>query len=74
MAVVVLPSEGRLDVTRRDLGACPAVVRKARQLVQDVGAKVFGVVLNYVDLKSQENYYYYQSYYHREGYESQDQP
>jgi len=50
------------------------VVRKARQLVQDVGAKVFGVVLNYVDLKSQENYYYYQSYYHREGYESQDQP
>lgn len=48
------------------------VVRRARQLVQDVGAKIFGVVLNNVDLKSQENYYYYQSYYHREGYESPD--
>ena len=50
------------------------VVRKARQLVQDVGAKIFGVVLNNVDLKSQENYYYYQSYYHREGYVSHDRP
>ena len=50
------------------------VVRKARQLVQDVGAKIFGVVLNNADLRSQENYYYYQSYYHREGYESEDRP
>lgn len=48
------------------------IVRRARQLVQDVGAKIFGVVLNNVDLKSQENYYYYQSYYHREGYDSPD--
>jgi capsular exopolysaccharide synthesis family protein len=48
------------------------VVRKARQLIQDVGAKIFGVVLNNVDLKSQENSYYYQSYYHREGYDSTD--
>ena len=48
------------------------VVRRARQLIQDVGAKIFGVVLNNVDLKSQENSYYYQSYYHREGYESPD--
>ncbi|HEX6280053.1 MAG TPA: polysaccharide biosynthesis tyrosine autokinase, partial [Pyrinomonadaceae bacterium] len=50
------------------------VVRRARQLIQDVGAKIFGVVLNNVDLKSQENYYYYQSYYHREGYDSPDRP
>ncbi len=50
------------------------VVRKARQLIQDVGAKIFGVVLNNADLRSQENYYYYQSYYHREGYDSQDRP
>jgi succinoglycan biosynthesis transport protein ExoP len=50
------------------------VVRRARQLLQDVGAKVFGVVLNKVDLKSQDNYYYYQSYYHRSYYrhESED--
>ncbi len=44
------------------------VVRRSRQLLQDVGAKVFGVVLNKVDLKSQDNYYYYQSYYHRSNY------
>ena len=49
------------------------VVRKARQLIQDVGAKIFGVVLNNVDLNSQENYYY-QSYYHREGYDSSERP
>ncbi|MDI1240610.1 MAG: polysaccharide biosynthesis tyrosine autokinase [bacterium] len=49
------------------------VVRKARQLIQDVGAKILGIVLNNVDLKSKENYYY-QSYYHREGYDSQDRP
>lgn len=50
------------------------VVRKARQLVQDVGARIFGVVLNNTDLKSQEGGYYYQSYYHREGYDSPDRP
>lgn len=49
------------------------VVRKARQLIQDVGARIFGVVLNNADLRSQENYYY-QSYYHREGYDSEDRP
>lgn len=46
------------------------VVRRARQLIQDVGAKIFGVVLNNVNLSSQDNYYYYQSYYHRDNYES----
>ena len=49
------------------------VVRRARQLLQDVGAKIFGVVLNNVNLRSQDNYYYYQSYYHREGYRSSDE-
>ena len=44
------------------------VVRRAKQLLQDVGARVFGVVLNNVDLRAQENYYYYQSYYHRSSY------
>ncbi len=44
------------------------VVRRSRQLLQDVGAKIFGVVLNNVNLKSQDNYYYYQSYYHRDNY------
>ncbi|MEP6740893.1 MAG: polysaccharide biosynthesis tyrosine autokinase [bacterium] len=38
------------------------VVRRARQLLHDVGAKVFGVVLNNVNLQSSD-YYYYQRYY-----------
>ena len=44
------------------------VVRRSRQLLQDIGAKIFGVVLNNVNLRSQDNYYYYQSYYHRTNY------
>ena len=48
------------------------VVRRSRQLLQDVGAKVFGVVLNKVDLSSQDNFYYYQSYYHRSNYRHDD--
>ena len=48
------------------------VVRRARQLLQDVGARIFGVVLNNVNLRSQDNYYYYQSYYHRDNYRSSD--
>lgn len=49
------------------------VVRRARQLLQDVGAKIFGVVLNNVNLRSQDNYYYYQSYYHRSNYRPSDE-
>jgi succinoglycan biosynthesis transport protein ExoP len=41
--------------------ASRAIVRRARQLLQDVGAKIFGVVLNNVNLSSQD-YYYYQHY------------
>ena len=48
------------------------VVRRARQLLQDVGARIFGVVLNNVNLNSQDNYYYYQSYYHRDNYNTRD--
>jgi capsular exopolysaccharide synthesis family protein len=44
------------------------VVRRSRQLLQDINAKIFGVVLNNVNLRSQDNYYYYQSYYHRDNY------
>lgn len=36
-------------------------VRRSRQLLQDVGARIFGVVLNNVSLRSHD--YYYQSYY-----------
>lgn len=44
------------------------VVHRSRQLLNDIGAKIFGVVLNNVNLRSQDNNYYYQSYYHRDSY------
>jgi succinoglycan biosynthesis transport protein ExoP len=44
------------------------IVRRSRQLLQDVGAKIFGVVLNNVNLRSQDSYYYYNSYYHQSYY------
>jgi capsular exopolysaccharide synthesis family protein len=49
------------------------VVRRAKQLLYDVGAKIFGVVLNNVNLRSQDDYYYYQSYYNRSEYRSSDE-
>lgn len=44
------------------------VVRRSRQLLQEIGSRVFGVVLNNVNLNTKDNYYYYQSYYHRSNY------
>ncbi len=49
------------------------VVRRARQFLQDVGAKIFGVVLNNVNLRSQNDSYYYQTYYHRDYYRHDDE-
>ena len=49
------------------------VVRRARQLLNEVRAKVLGVVLNNVNLNSQDNYYYYQSYYYRNNYRHTDE-
>jgi capsular exopolysaccharide synthesis family protein len=42
-----------------------AIVRRAKQQLTDVGANIFGVVLNNVKLESQDYYYggYYSSYY-----------
>jgi capsular exopolysaccharide synthesis family protein len=44
------------------------VVKRSRQLLQDVGAKIFGVVLNNVNLQSHD-YYYYQRYYGQKYYD-----
>src|ERR1051325_8003821 len=44
------------------------IVRRSKQLLNDVGAKIFGVVLNNVKLQSHD-YYYYQSYYGQKYYE-----
>jgi capsular exopolysaccharide synthesis family protein len=44
------------------------IVRRSKQLLSDVGAKIFGVVLNNVNLQSHD-YYYYQSYYGQKYYD-----
>jgi polysaccharide biosynthesis transport protein len=46
------------------------IVRRAKQLLSDVGAKVFGVVLNNVAV-SRHDYYYY-NYYNRRYYRHED--
>jgi succinoglycan biosynthesis transport protein ExoP len=49
------------------------VVKRSRQMLQEIGAKIFGVVLNNVNLNNKDNYYYYQSYYHRGNYTERDE-
>ena len=46
------------------------IVRRARQLLQDVGAKVFGVVLNNTAIESHD--YYYQRYYSQKQYDQDE--
>jgi succinoglycan biosynthesis transport protein ExoP len=48
------------------------VVKRSRQLLQDVGAKIFGVVLNNVNLQTHD-YYYYQRYYGSSYYKSDEE-
>jgi capsular exopolysaccharide synthesis family protein len=43
------------------------IVRRSKQLLLDVGAKIFGVVLNNISLQSHD-YYYYQRYYGQKYY------
>lgn len=43
------------------------VARRSRQLLQDVGAHIIGIILNNVDLRSPD-YYYYRGYYHYHQY------
>ncbi|HKE60380.1 MAG TPA: polysaccharide biosynthesis tyrosine autokinase [Pyrinomonadaceae bacterium] len=46
------------------------IVRRSRQLLQDVGAKVFGVVLNNTAIESHD--YYYQRYYSQKHYDQEE--
>lgn len=45
------------------------VVRRSRQLLQDVGAKILGVILNKVELRPHDTYY---NQYYRQGYYGSD--
>ena len=45
------------------------IVRRSRQLLQDVGAKIVGVVLNNLNVQAHD-YYYYQRYYNSRPYKS----
>lgn len=47
------------------------VVRRSRQLLLDIGAKIVGVVLNNVSVSSHDYYYYHRRYY-SESYYHQD--
>ncbi|HEV2836897.1 MAG TPA: polysaccharide biosynthesis tyrosine autokinase, partial [Pyrinomonadaceae bacterium] len=46
------------------------IVRRSKQLLQEVGAKIFGVVLNNTEVQSHD-YYYYQRYYSEKYYGQQ---
>jgi Mrp family chromosome partitioning ATPase len=48
------------------------VVRRSRQLLLDVGAKIVGVVLNNVSVRSHDYYYYYQRHYHQSYYHAEE--
>jgi len=50
------------------------VVRRSSQMLHEIGAKIFGVVLNNVNLNAKDNYYYYQSYYNQSGYRQTGEP
>ena len=43
-------------------------VRRARRSLVDVGGRIFGIVLNDVDLENKSSAGYYHYYYYREGY------
>src|SRR5256886_11039010 len=49
-----------------------AVVRRAKQQLLDVGAHIFGVVLNNVKVEAQD--YYYSGYYSSNDYEAAEAP
>ncbi len=55
--------------------AARAIIQRSRRILQEVGAKIFGVVLNNVNLSRQDYYYknYYQNgYYNKEVDKSED--
>ena len=47
------------------------VIARARKLLQDVGARIIGVVLNKVEAAGSNSYYYYSGYYQHSHYEQE---
>ena len=45
------------------------VSQRAKRVIEDVGGKLFGVILNNVNIKTDDNYYYYAGYSTQYGYE-----
>jgi polysaccharide biosynthesis transport protein len=50
--------------------ASRTIVRRSRQVLQDVGAKIFGVVLNNVTLQPDD--YYYNNYHYQKYYQTEE--
>jgi len=44
------------------------VAQRAKRVIEDVGGKLFGVILNNVNIKTDDNYYYYAGYSTQYGY------
>ena len=44
------------------------VSQRAKRVIEDVGGKLFGVILNNVNIKTDDNYYYYAGYSTQYGY------
>jgi Mrp family chromosome partitioning ATPase len=44
------------------------VPQRAKRVIEDVGGKLFGVILNNVNIKTDDNYYYYAGYSTQYGY------
>jgi len=52
-----------------------AVVRRAKQQLQDIGAHIFGIVLNNVKIEKSQDYYYGGYYgYYKSSYYSEQEP
>ncbi|MDQ3649685.1 MAG: capsular biosynthesis protein, partial [Acidobacteriota bacterium] len=61
--IISLLVDGVLLVVHSGKSSCE-VVRHSRKILQDVGAKVFGVVLNGIKAGAMNGYYYSSDYYY----------
>ena len=48
------------------------VSQRAKRVIEEVGGKLFGVILNNVNIKTDDNYYYYAGYSTQYGYKKRE--